>query len=142
MSVFHSVQMLSSDGAVALASFGLLLIFLECNRPGRVIPSSLGLLSLLLASANLFRHGLQLWAVSVILIAVAIALWNLYRRLPLWLLLLSGGGWIIGLRFLVHPEGASFVHTPVALLAGGLLGTFSTVLTRIAYRARRAKALN
>ena len=139
--LFDLVRALSPDGAVAVASLGLLLIYVELNRPGRILPASFGLLLLLLASGALFRLGMELPSALLLLAMVSVALLNLYRRLPLWLLLLGTGGWIVSLRFLVRPRGASFVHTPVALLCGGGLGLLSAFLTRIAYRARRAKAL-
>ena len=136
------LRSLSPDGALALASLGLLLIFVEFNRPGRILPASLGLLLLLLASATLFRLGLQPWALALLAAVTALTALNLYRGLPTWLLLLSTAGWIVALRFVVRPRGPIFVHTSVALLCGGLLGIVSAVLTRIACRARCAKALN
>lgn len=141
-SLFNTVHSLSPDGAVAVASLGILLIFVELNRPGRILPASCGLILLLLASGTLFRLGAQLPAALLLLAMVLIALLNLYRRVPAWLLLLSCGGWMVALRFLVPARGSTFVHTPAALLCGGILGSASALLTRIAYRARRAKALN
>ena len=135
------VRALSPDGAVVMASLGLLLIFVELNRPGRVLPAGFGLLLLLLASGALFRLGLQPPAALLLLVVVSVGLLNLYRGLPWWLLLLGTGGCVVALRLLVRPHGSSFVHTPVALLCGGVLGIVSALLTRIAYRARRAKAL-
>ena len=125
-----------------MATLGLLLIFLELNRPGRVLPAGVGLLLLLLASATLFRLRLQPWPASLVIVMGMIAGLNLYRRLPSWLLVLTTAGWVVALRFLVRPQDSRCVHMPVALAAGGLLGVLSAVLTRIAYRARRAKALN
>ncbi len=139
---FNAVRNLSPDGAVGMATLGLLLIFLELNRPGRVLPASVGLLLFLLASATLFRLRLQLWPALLLVAMGMVAGLNLYRRLPSWLLVLATAGWVVALRFLVRPQDTRYVHMPVALAAGGLLGVLSAVLTRIAYRARRAKALN
>lgn len=140
--IFESVRSPSPDGAVVLASLGLLLIFVELNRPGRILPASFGLLLLLLASGALFRFGLQTRSVLLLLAASGMALINLYRRLPLSLMLVSTAGWVFALRFAVRPRGSVFVHTPVALACGASLGILSAVLSRFAYRARRAKALN
>lgn len=141
----HVLQLMAAlppDGAVAVACVGMLLIFLEFNRPGRILPASLGLLLLLLSSATLVRLGLQPWAVGALVAAMAGTAGNLYWRLSPWLLLLLTAGWVVGLRFLIRPRGPTFVHTSVALLCGGVLGIVSAVLTRIACRARCAKALN
>ena len=142
LNVLESVRSPSPDGAVAMASLGLLLIFVELNRPGRILPASFGLLLVLLASGALFRFGLEPWSVLLLLAAGGLAVVNLYRCLPLSLLLVSAAGWVFALRFAVRPRGSVFVHTPVALACGGSLGILSAVLSRIAYRARRAKALN
>lgn len=139
---FAALRTLSPDGAVMVASLGLLLIFVELNRPGRVLPASLGLLLMLLASATLLRFGVQLWPALLAGAAVAVALGNLYRRMPLWLFVLATCGLVTALRLLVRPRGSLFVHTSVAVACGATLGIVSAVLTRIAYRARRAKALN
>ncbi len=139
--LFDLVRALSPDGAVAVASLGLLLLFVELNRPGRILPASFGLILLLLASGTLFRLGMQPAAALLLVAMVSVGLLNLYRSLPFWWLLLSTGGWILALRFLIRPRGSTFVHTWAALLCGGVLGIASALLTRIAYRARRAKAL-
>ncbi len=133
---------LSADGAVALATLGVLLVFFELNRPGRIWAGSLGLLLFLLAAATLLGMELRSWAVWSLGLAAAPFLWNLYRRVPLPLLLLATLACIVGLRGLVQPAATSPVNIPTALGAGTVLGTASAALSRIAYRARRAKALD
>ncbi len=139
---FGAVHALSPDGAVAVASLGFLMIFFELNRPGRILPASFGLLFVLLASASVFRLGVQPWPSSLLLAAGTVLGFNLYRKVPASLLIAATCGCAVGLRFLVRPGSSAGVHTPVAVVCGGVLGALSAVLTRIAYRARRAKALN
>ena len=134
------------DGAVMLATLGLALIFFELNRPGRILPGAAGLLLTLLASSAVGRFGVRSWAVLLLVCCAATLLANLWRRLPLLCLVACTCVLGVGLRFLVasgSPAGSSRqVSTPVAVLCGGLLGTASATLTRVAYRARRSKALD
>ena len=133
---------MSPNGAVALATFGVLLVFFELNRPGRIWAGSLGLLLFLLAAAALLGMELRSWAVWTLASAAGIFLLNLYRRLPVPLLVLATLACIVGLRCLLPPEAIVPVTFHVALAAGTVLGASSAALTRIAYRARRAKALD
>ncbi len=133
---------ITSNHAVLLATVGTCLIFAEFNRPGRVLPAAAGLLLVLFAVAALLRTGLQPWAAALLLCSAAVFLLNLWRALPPWSLVLVTLLTMGALRFLVPSGHGSGVQTPVAVLCGGLLGGISAVLTRVAYRARRAKALD
>lgn len=141
-STLQRLHELSPDQAVVLATAGLSLIFVELNRPGRILAGTLGLLLLLLAAADLAQMPLRAVALAAIILLVCFFLLNLYRALPGGLLGCMALGVIPALRYLVRPVGNTFVHTVPAILCGGGLGLASAVLTRIAFRARRAKALN
>lgn len=136
-----ALQCLSPDAAIGLATIGLLFLFLEFNRPGRIYAAALGLLLLLFAVAALSARDVRLAAVLGLGLVVGCFLLNLYRELPLPLLALVTVAGVAALRFLVRST-ASPVHLPPAVVCGSILGITSAGLTRIAYRARRAKALN
>ena len=59
------VATLSPNHAIVIATFGLCLIFLEFNRPGRILPGASGLALLLLATASMLHHPLQPVAVAL-----------------------------------------------------------------------------
>lgn len=132
---------LSPDQAVTLGTVGALLIFFEFNRPGRVYAGSVGLLFALFAVAAILRMEFRVVPVACLCLIMAMYLLNLYRPVPVALLAACTGGGIVALRCLIRPGAGSSVHTVVAVLCGGVLGVAATMLTRIAYRARRAKAL-
>lgn len=130
------------NAAVLVATLGIALIFLEFNRPGRAWPGALGLLLTLLATAALLRFGLRPWSVVLLAVCTMAFLLNLWLRLPLWLLGVVTIGLIIAVRSLIPAQDPVAIATPVAVLCGGLIGTASGALTRVAHRARRSKALD
>jgi membrane-bound ClpP family serine protease len=132
---------LTPDSALLTATAGVCLIYLELNRPGLILPGSLGLLLTLLATAALLHHALTLWALVLLAASVLVLTLNLYRFLPLWLLLAAIVALTTSLRFLVAPAEAP-IHTIPALISGVLVGVLSATLSRIALRARRAKAIH
>lgn len=133
------------DATVGVLTLGIGLIFFECNRPGSILPGATGLLLVLLAAARLDTLPLTGWAVGLLTVGAAVLLLNLWYLLPWWLLGLATAGQCVALRFLVRLEGGGAetpIHTWTALLCGGLIGVFAAMLSRIALRARRAKAVH
>ena len=136
------IHHLTPDETVSLLTLGLLLIFFELNRPGRIWAGSLGLLFALFAAAAFSAMDFRPAAICSLVAASGLLLLNLYRSLPSLALTAVPLATIAGLRWMVRPGAAGGVHSLPALLCGGLLGGTGALLTRIAYRARRAKALN
>ncbi len=132
---------LRPDGAVLLATLGLCLIAWELNRPGMILPGAGGLLLVLFAGAALGVYPLHGAALVALLAAGAVLAANLWRRLPGWLLALAVLALIVGLRLLVAPASTG-VQPWCAVVCGGLVGGGGAVLSRIAWSARRAKAVN
>ena len=133
---------LAPDDAVLLGALGVCLGFVECNRPGRIVPGALGLRLFLFASASLLPLGVRGVAVLFLASSAAVLAANLWRMLPTALLLAAVLGLIAGLRFLVPAGAADHVHTVTAVLAGTVVGTPGAALSRIAFCARRSKALD
>ncbi len=131
-----------ASAAVGAATVGLCLIFVEMNRPGRILPGAAGLLLLLLSIGRLAKYPLRPWAVGLLLFSLMGLLANVWRRLPIILLLAAAVGLCLGLVFLGAPGGSGQVDVPVALLCGGGIAALSGFLTRVARHARRLKAID
>jgi membrane-bound serine protease (ClpP class) len=127
----------SPAAALVVFTVGLLLVYVELNRPGRVIPGALGLLLTLLACARLGKaHPL---AGALLMVATAGAL------LALDLMDATGGAvalaatvmLVLGFHLLMWPP----MGWMVCILCGVALGGVTAALTRAARRARENKAI-
>lgn len=130
------------NGAVLIATAGVLLIFLELNRPGLVLPGALGLLAVLFAAATISRNPLQGWALALIALASATLLSNVWLKVPRWLLATGALAMAVGLHFLLRASLTGEVTWPVACVSALLIGVPGSLLSRVALRARRAKAVH
>jgi len=123
--------------ALGVFALGLLLIYFELNRPGRVIPGAVGLLLTLLSCARLGAAHPKPVALLLLGIACALLAMELVRgtyraaAIPLAATLAL----VLGFRQLVTPP----VGWMVCVLCGVGLGGVTTVLTRVARRARANK---
>ena len=123
--------------ALGVFTLGLLLIYFELNRPGKVIPGAVGLLLTLLSSARLGAAHPKPVALLLLGIACALLAMELVRgtyraaAIPLAATLAL----VLGFRQLVTPP----VGWMVCVLCGVGLGGVTTVLTRVARRARANK---
>ena len=132
--------MQASPDATLLALFtGILLLYLECNRPGSILPGCLGAL-LTLLSINNFAH-LPLRPSALALIAAGTVLILAELVLPARNLLAAAGTGLftVGLRTLLQPFAPAHVHTPTAIVVAAGLAASTLWLARIALRARRNK---
>jgi membrane-bound ClpP family serine protease len=127
---------LSPDAAVLLLTVGIALIAVELNRPGWIVPGALGVLATLLAAAAILDQHPSALAISLLFAAAAVLLLQLRRALPLWIALFAGAAGVIALALLPG------VRLPVAICCGLALTIGTTVLTRIARRARKNKGLD
>ncbi|HEX4156178.1 MAG TPA: hypothetical protein VHY48_11245 [Acidobacteriaceae bacterium] len=128
---------LPPDAAILLLTCGLVLIALELNRPGSILPGALGLLLALLACAALAHRRPDPLAIGLLLISALILLLQSRRRIPPWIPCLATAAAIVGLVRIVPG-----VHLATAVLCGLLLGVGTILLTRIALRARLNKGLD
>jgi membrane-bound serine protease (ClpP class) len=128
--------------AVLLMIAGVLLIYLEFNVPGTIVPGSLGALCVLLA---LFGLGmLPVNHASILLLLAAGCLLMLEIKIPSHGVLGIAGiaALVAGLATLVDgPVDELRVHTAVALAAGIGFGAITLLLAWTAVRARRNKVL-
>ncbi|HEY4354703.1 MAG TPA: hypothetical protein VGN16_03070 [Acidobacteriaceae bacterium] len=132
----------SPDAAVLTATAGILLGYVEFNRPGLILPGSLGLLAILLAAAGLFHTHLTLFGLVCLALTAGLLLVSLKRAFSPWLALAATAGITLGCWRLVDGPGGLRVHPATALFAGILLGPGTSLLTAIARRARTNKGLD
>jgi membrane-bound serine protease (ClpP class) len=133
-------RLTNPDVAILLLIAGMLLIYLEFNVPGTIIPGALGSLSVLLA---LFGLGmLPISHVALLLLMAAGALFLVEIKVPSHGVLGLAGvaALVFGLATLVDgPITEMRVHRGVAVAAGIGFGGITLLLAWVALQARRNK---
>jgi membrane-bound serine protease (ClpP class) len=135
-------KLTNPDIAVLLLVLGGLLIYLEFNVPGTVVPGSLGTLFVLLSLFGLNLLPIRHTAIALLL--AAFALMVLEAKFGGHGALAAAGvaSLVFGLATLVDgPIPELRVHTATAVGAGLGFGAISFGLAWIALRARRSKVL-
>jgi membrane-bound ClpP family serine protease len=127
---------ISPVAALCVLTTGLLLIYIELNRPGRVIPGALGLLLVLLGCARLWAAHPHPVALLLVAIAVVLLVIDLVRGTHPAISVAATLALVLGFRELVTPP----VGWIVSILCGVGLAGITAVLTRVARRARANKA--
>jgi membrane-bound serine protease (ClpP class) len=133
---------LAPDVALLLLTLGLLLIYVELNRPGWIIIGSLGLLASLFAIASLLRLDLNYAAIALLGTAMVLLVLDLLRRTYVMVAVAATLGLVLGFDHLVIGPNGLRVHTGTAIGCGLILGIGTSILTRIARRARTNKGLD
>jgi membrane-bound serine protease (ClpP class) len=128
---------LSPDVALLVLTLGLLLIYVELNRPGWIVSGALGLLLTLFAVASLVRVGMNPAAVALVGTAVALLVLDLLRRTQVMVAVAATLALVLGFAHLVRGPGLR-----IAMGCGLTLGGCTSILTRIARRARTNKGLD
>ena len=128
--------------AVTVTGAGILLLFVECNLPGAVVPGALGLLFLLSGIYGLTLLPLRLAALMVLAGAALALLASTLRGGVLSGICGAFGtvGLIYGLGTLVRGSVAG-VDPRVAISVGAAVGLSGLLLGRVARKARRNKAV-
>jgi len=137
-----ALMQLSLDGSVLLFTLGILLIYVELNRPGSILPGAVGLLLALLAVTPLFHQYLNPPAILALAAGVLLLARGLRRSTTAITPVVATLCLIFGLLFLVRQPANARVHAATAVPCGLLLGLGTTILTRIARRARLNKGLD
>jgi membrane-bound serine protease (ClpP class) len=135
-------RLIDPNLAVLALMVGGLLIYVEFNTPGTIIPGTLGTILVLLA-----LFGLNLLPVrytAVMLLAAAFVLLILEAKFASHGVLAAAGivSMVIGALTLVDgPIPELRVHPATAISTGLAFGLITVVLLRLALRARRSKRL-
>ena len=135
-------KLTNPDIAILLLVLGGLLIYLEFNVPGTVVPGSLGTLFVLLSLFGL--NLLPIRHTAIVLLLAAVVMMVLEAKFGSHGVLALAGivSLVFGLATLVDgPIPELRVHTATAVGAGLGFGTISFGLAWIALRARRGKIL-
>ena len=128
--------------AVLILVLGGLLIYLEFNSPGTIIPGALGTLLLLIALFAL--NLLPVHYTAVMLLIASFALMLLEAKFPSHGILAAVGivALVFGTLTLVDgPIPELRVALATAIACGVAFGFITVVLVRIAFRARRNKVM-
>jgi membrane-bound serine protease (ClpP class) len=135
-------KLTNPDIAVLLMVLGGLLIYLEFNVPGTVVPGSLGTLFVLLSLFGLNLLPVRHTAIALLLAAVLMMVLEAKYGGHGVLATVGVACLIFGLATLVDgPIPELRVHTATAVGAGLGFGSISFGLAWIALRARRSKVL-
>jgi len=135
-------RLASPDLAVFLLVVGGLLIYLEFNVPGTVVPGALGTLLVLLGLFGLNLLPVRHTAVVLLLAAMVMIVLETKFASHGILALAGTAALVFGLATLVDgPIDELRVHLGVAIGAGIGFGAISFTLAWVALRARRSKVL-
>jgi membrane-bound serine protease (ClpP class) len=135
-------KLTNPDTAVLLLVLGGLLIYLEFNVPGTVVPGSLGTLFVLLSLFGLNLLPVRHTAIALLLAAVLLIVLEAKYGGHGVLATVGVACLVFGLATLVDgPIPELRVHTATAVGAGLGFGAISFGLAWIALRARRSKVL-
>jgi membrane-bound serine protease (ClpP class) len=134
-------RLMDPNFALLILVVGALLVYLEFNTPGTIVPGALGTLLVLLALFAL--NLLPVRYMSVLLILAAFALLLLEAKFASHGVLASAG--IISLIFgaitlVAAPIPELRVHPATAIALGFAFGLVTVFLVRLAIRARRRKS--
>ncbi|WP_103934458.1 NfeD family protein [Bryocella elongata] len=130
------------DGVVLLFTSGVALGAVELNRPGLVIPGSIGLTCVLLSLAALPHLPVEPAGAAITLAALAVLTTGFLRTLPDRGLALAASIYAVSLTFLFSPAANPPLHRSVSLPCGIVLGVGLALLATVARRARRNKGLD
>lgn len=132
---------ISPNIAILLLTAGAALIALELNRPGSILPGAAGLLVILLAMAGLIHLHPFPVAVAVLVCCIALLLLQ-WRRYLHWLFTACITAALILALLFLEPRNLPQPSAWIAVPCGLILGVGTTVLTRMARRARQNKGLD
>ena len=132
----------SPDACIRLLTLGLALIYLELNRPGSILPGATGLLAVLLSIAGLAHFRLDPIGICLLLAGFLLLLIGLLRTIGPTAAVLDAVLLIFGFQDLVTGPGNLHVQRLTAIFCGLLIACGTSILTRIARRARTNKGLD
>ncbi|MGA7156508.1 MAG: hypothetical protein WBY53_06665 [Acidobacteriaceae bacterium] len=140
--LLRSAAGLAPDVALVVLTLGLLLIYVELNRPGWVAPGAVGLMATLFAVASLGRVALNPGAIALVGTAVILLAMGLRWKTPATVAVAATLALVLGFEELVRGQMATRAHAATAAGCGVVLGGCTWILARIARRARANKGLD
>jgi membrane-bound serine protease (ClpP class) len=141
MAAAQHLAHLSPDVALLVLTLGVLLIYVALNRPGWVVTGAVGLTATLFGVASLARLGVNPGAGALVGTAVVLLGLGLRRRTPVVVSVAATLGLVLGFAQLVRGPAVE-IDAGMAVGCGLVLGGSTSILTRIARRARANKGLD
>lgn len=135
-------RLMDPNLAVLILVMGGLLIYMEFNAPGTIIPGALG--TLLLVTGLFALNLLPVHYTAIMFLIAAFTLLLVEAKIPSHGVLAGAGiiALVFGTLTLVDgPIPELRVHTATAIACGLAFGLITVFLVRIALRARRAKMI-
>jgi membrane-bound serine protease (ClpP class) len=127
--------------ALLILVAGVLLIYVEFNSPGTIVPGSLGALCVLLALFSLGLLPLHYTAIALLVAALILIVLEVKYTSHGVLALAGIGAMILGsLTLVAAPIPEMRVHWPTAVALAVAFGGITLVLLRLAIRSRRNKS--
>lgn len=134
------LALMNPNLCVLLLTLGLLLIYLEINTPGVVVPGAAGVLLILLAVYSLTRLPLTGYGVSLCVLAIALMALEAKSTRHGWFATAGVICMVLGLGWLVNgPLPALQVSWGTAIGAGVGFGGVTATLMVLGLEARRSK---
>lgn len=133
---------LSPNAAILTLTLGLLLIAIEVNRPGWIVPGALGLLLTLLAAASLYSRHPSAEAALEIAACLALMLFRDRIRLHWLVVALATIPLVLAVAHLIPPIPGPQISPLISVICGLILGVGTIILTAIGRRARQNKGLD
>jgi membrane-bound serine protease (ClpP class) len=135
-------RLMNPDLAVLMLVIGGLLIYLEFNAPGTIVPGALGTLLVLLSLFALNLLPVHYTAVMLLLAAAVLMVLEVKFTSHGVLALAGIVCLVLGMLTLVAgPVPEMRVHASTAVAAGVAFGLITVFLVRLAVRARRNKSM-
>jgi membrane-bound serine protease (ClpP class) len=135
-------RLMNPDLAVLMLVIGGLLIYLEFNAPGTIVPGALGTLLVLLSLFALNLLPVHYTAVMLLLAAAVLMVLEVKFTSHGVLALAGIVCLVLGMLTLVAgPVPEMRVHASTAVAAGVAFGLITVFLVRLAVRARRNKSI-
>lgn len=125
--------------AVLVLFVGILLMYVECNRPGRVVPGCVGLLLVLCAGREIGQYPLRGIGVELLVLGFGALVAGIFLPGRLVWGVASAGLFSLGLVWLIQPFGSAHVHPAMAFVVGAGFAGVTLWLAGVALTARRNK---
>lgn len=138
----NPLALLPPDAALLLFTAGVLLIYLELNRPGLILPGAAGLTLSLLALSRFLRPGLSPAAAAAALLGGALLLLSTRTRTRLPCAIAASAALLYAFLRPAPAVAGDRPHAATAVVCALLLGMGTSLLTTIAARARQNKGLD
>ena len=137
LTILRILTILTPDVAVLTLLAGILLVYFEANRPGRVLPGCLGTLLILVSGHSLAQHPVHPAGLALVAGGLGLTLAPIFH--PRYRLLAVAGGLLIAFGLFESLPSPARLTPFVAGLFAAVFCSSTVWLGQVALRARRNK---